>query len=133
MMQVLKSEIMKCQEDGRTIIYLDECMFTTATMVRGAYSHFKHNIEVKESVRNAEAMAVVGGVSEESGFEGFVIKPKSINSQAFIELLEDILSRHGSQTIAIMMDNCRVHHSKLVQAYLKEKEVPCIFNIPYSP
>ena len=31
------------------------------------------------------------------------------------------------------MDNLTVHHSKLVQSFIKEHHIECIFNVPYSP
>ena len=35
--------------------------------------------------------------------------------------------------MALFLDNCRVHHSKMVKQYLEERGVTTIFNIPYSP
>ena len=31
------------------------------------------------------------------------------------------------------MDNLTVHHSRLVQAHMKELDITPIFNVPYSP
>ena len=47
--------------------------------------------------------------------------------------MDKVLARHAPQKVALFLDNCRVHHSKIVQQQLKERGVACIFNIAYSP
>ena len=37
------------------------------------------------------------------------------------------------EAIALFMDNCTVHHSKVVTEYLKVNNIAAIFNVPYSP
>ena len=55
-------------------------MFTTATMLKLAYSAFRTNVSIDECLRNSETIAMLGGVSAENGLEAFIMKPKSINS-----------------------------------------------------
>ena len=47
--------------------------------------------------------------------------------------MEAILAKHDASKVALFLDNCRVHHSKMVKQYLEERGVTTIFNIPYSP
>ena len=79
-MAVLRSEIMQPKAKGKIIIFTDECMFSTATMLKLAYSGFRTNLSIDERLRNSETIAMLGGVSAENGLEAFIMKPKSINS-----------------------------------------------------
>ena len=81
---------------------------------------------------NNEALAVVGGVSAEDGFEGFLVQKNSINSQSFIEFLQILQQKNPETPLAIFMDNASFHHSKLVAAYLKDSVITAIYNHPYS-
>ena len=47
--------------------------------------------------------------------------------------MDKVLARHAPQNVALFLDNCGVHHSKIVQQHLNERGVLCIFNIAYSP
>ncbi len=40
---------------------------------------------------------------------------------------------NAGQRIALFMDNCSVHHSKLVTQFLESNHILRIFNVPYSP
>jgi hypothetical protein len=82
------SEVREVLEQGRRLIFVDEAMFTTASRLTHAYSANKTNITVSEVAVNSVALAVVAGVSAESGLETFLVRPKSINSQSFIAFLE---------------------------------------------
>ncbi len=64
----------------KKLIYVDEAMFTTASRLTHAYSSRGSNISVSESISNMKALAVLAGVSADTGLETYIIKPKSINS-----------------------------------------------------
>lgn len=48
----------------------------------------------------------------------------------FIQLMQGKLRR---RPFAIFWDNCRTHHAIVVKEYLEDAEIPCIFNVAYSP
>jgi hypothetical protein len=48
-------------------------MFTTASKLTHAYSSQRNNIYMNESASNYEALAVVAGISADSGLEVFAI------------------------------------------------------------
>lgn len=58
-------------------------MFTTATLPKEAYAA-KGEVCLNEKLASFPAVAVVAGVSAERGLEGFFIKDRSIDSDAFI-------------------------------------------------
>ena len=69
---------------GKRIIFSDEVVFTTATLLDRAYAPKKHNVHIEEQLASSPAVAVVGGVSAEFGLEGYFIQARSIDSDAFI-------------------------------------------------
>ena len=44
-----------------------------------------------------------------------------------------LLDSSKPSEFAIFLDNCRVHHSKKVDEFLKENKIEVIYNIPYGP
>jgi transposase len=82
---------------------------------------------------SAEPLALLAAVSKEGGLEASVIFEKSVNSQRFIEFLNEIARLHEGSKVSIFMDNLAVHHSKMVQAHMKGLDIKSIFNVPYSP
>ena len=62
-MAMLRSQIKQAQEEVRVVIFTDECMFTTATMLRLAYSGLKTNINIDDKLRQSDTIAMLGGVS----------------------------------------------------------------------
>ena len=69
---------------GKRIIFSDEAVFTTATLLDRAYASKKHNVTIEEKLASSPAVAVVAGVSADFGLEGYYIQAKSIDSDAFI-------------------------------------------------
>ncbi len=80
-----------------------------------------------------QSIAVVAGVSIDCGLDAYLMAPKSINSQKFIEFLEILQQSNPGKKLAIFADNCRVHHSKAVKKYTEQQDIFMIFNLPYSP
>jgi hypothetical protein len=62
-MAMLRSQIKQAQEEGRVVIFTDECMFTTARMLRLAYSGLRTNINIDDKLRQSDTIAMLGGVS----------------------------------------------------------------------
>ena len=50
---------------GKRIIYTDEEMFTTATMLSKAYAGKNQNVHIEDKLASSPALAVVAGVSQE--------------------------------------------------------------------
>jgi hypothetical protein len=89
-------------------------MFTTATRLASAFSNKNQNIVVQERLLTNNALAVVARVSIEKGLEGYLVKEKSINSQSFIQFLDDLRDSNDGYNFVLFLDNCSVHHSKIV-------------------
>ncbi len=133
MFNTMKSEIKMALQLKKKIIYVDESMFTTAQRLSHAYSNKNINIRVNELTANIQALAVVAGVSDKRGVEAYFIKPKSINSNSFIEFLELLLQNNNPLQTVLFMDNCAVHRSRKVTEFCKLLGLQMIFNVPYCP
>ncbi len=92
--------------EGKSVIYIDECMFTTSSRLEYAFSAKISNIIVKDQQMKKNVLAVIRGVSAEGGLEEYLIKPKSIRSESFITFIENLLLAHDPSKIALFMDNC---------------------------
>ncbi len=108
-------------------------MFTTASRMTHAFSSKGMNIVVKEELVTNNALALIGGVSAEKGLEGFLIKAKSIRTDSFLAFVENLLLVHEPSKLALFLDNCSVHHSKLAKELFIKLGIEAIFNVPYSP
>ena len=62
-MAMLRSQIKQAQEEERVVIFTDECMFTTASMLRLAYSGLGTNINIEDKFQQSDTIAMLGGVS----------------------------------------------------------------------
>jgi hypothetical protein len=118
---------------GYKVIYVDEAMFTTATRLTHAYSAQKSNVNIAEVASTVQALAVVAGISSERGLETFYIQQRSINSQSFISFLENLIEINPGTRLTLFLDNCTVHHSKMVASFVKDNGITLVFNVPYSP
>lgn len=70
--------------NGKRIIFSDEAVFSTATLLDRAYAPRKDNVSLEERLVSSPAVAVVAGVSADAGLEGYFIRARSIDSECFI-------------------------------------------------
>ena len=91
---MMQSEVREALNEGRRFFFVDETMFTTATVLTQAHSSRKKNIEIDQSLMNNEALAVVGGISVEGGMEAYLIQKGAINSASFIDFLNILKDKY---------------------------------------
>ncbi|WP_213587797.1 transposase, partial [Paenibacillus sp. J2TS4] len=53
----------------------------------------------------------------------------------FLMFLQKVMSEYPTGKIAMVLDNARIHHAKLLESFLKEQQdrLTLIFLPPYSP
>ena len=56
-----------------------------------------------------------------------------VDAQRFNDFIEYRLKPHLGPNDVIIMDNCRVHHAKIVFEKLQELSIDALFMPPYSP
>lgn len=69
----------------------------------------------------------------ETGMDLFACHKKSINTEKYIDYLNDLRKLHKGKNIAIFCDNLSVHHNWYVKDKLEDLEIPCIYNAAYAP
>ncbi len=75
----------------------------------------------------------MAGVSREKGVEHTATFERSVNSDKFVKFLEQLTSPYKAGEVVLFLDNLSVHHSKIVQQYMKDNQLEALFNVPYSP
>lgn len=56
----------------------------------------------------------------------------SSNALIFKEFLEELFAK-GIENKYLLLDNARIHHSKIVKEYIDQSSNKLVFNVPYSP
>jgi len=106
----MKEEVEKAKEKGKKIIYIDEVVFSPATLMKFAWSGM--NIEVADKRQYVKTYALLAGISEEAGVEGFIIRRKSIKTDDYIDFLNLLKTANNDNQIVIFADNLSVHKTK---------------------
>ena len=84
--------------------------------------------------KSQPCVAVCGAVSEQRGLICSTIRPKSVNQDSFISFLELLRERTpAEQQLVVLLDNCSMHKSKKVAAYLTAANISVLWNVPYAP
>ncbi|MAJ97171.1 MAG: hypothetical protein CMI56_00965 [Parcubacteria group bacterium] len=78
-------------------------------------------------------LALLAGISKESGVEHFQIFEHSVNVDRFLEYLTKLRTANGEAKVAIFMDNLSAHTSDRAKAAMREHGFRMIYNVPYSP
>ena len=73
-------------------MFADEAVFTTATLPSMGYAPRGQNVTIEEKLTSSPALAVVAGVSDVGGLEAFYIQPRSIDADAYIQFLLELVT-----------------------------------------
>lgn len=64
-------------------------------------------------------MTVIGALDDRVGLRHYDIVNQSNNSDTFIEFLSKLIIKLNDQPATLVLDNLGVHHSKKVQAFMR--------------
>ena len=80
-------------------------------------------------------MAVIGAVSIENGVDCYSIYPNSVDKWKYLEFLQKLQRRRRNAKLCCVVDNCRVHHSKIIKNWIREQNgsIVQLHVPPYSP
>ena len=59
-----------------------------------------------------KTQALIAAISEDVGFEHYMIHPKSIAADQFTKFLQELSGRFEGKDFAVFMDNLSVHKTK---------------------
>ena len=76
---------------------------------------------------------MLSGISKERGQEHFRIFPKSVNTEHFIEYLEELRALNGQDKLLVFADQLNVHTCDKSTKKMRELGMRYCFNLTYSP
>ena len=80
-----------------------------------------------------ESLKLIGIINYETG-KVYVEESDEFNAEVFLKFLKKTLELYPTGKIAMILDNSKVHHAKLLQDFLEEnKRLTLVFLPPYSP
>lgn len=123
---------LKAKQEGAEIHWGDETGVRNDCQHGRSYAP-KGRTPVKKSMSKRFSTNMISTVTNQGKVE-FMIYSGTMNSQRFIEFLKQLIKNKNRKTYLIL-DNLKVHHSKLVKQWVEEnKEFIELFFLPsYSP
>ena len=86
----MRRELAKARKDGYRIIYIDECMFTRATLPKTEWTLPKNNMNVDLDMLKEPTLALLHGISKEKGNEHFHVFEKSVDTVKFKQYIDEL-------------------------------------------
>lgn len=72
---------------GSKVVYIDECMFTRASVPKSEWCLRNRNLTISDKKLNEPTLALLAGISFEEGLEYCKIYKKSVNIPKFKDYL----------------------------------------------
>ena len=113
--------------------YIDETMVTRTTVPKAEWTRSKENMTVDQANLNEPTLALLAGISKDSGLEHYQIFEKSVNDDKFKVYLQGVRAANPEKRICLFMDNLGAHTSKKSKKEMSRLGFRWIFNVPYSP
>lgn len=115
--------------EGRTFVSIDETSFGRNGFQVYGYKKKGERLLITKTVSYAPTKTVIAAItSNELLHKECIIG--SCNALTFLNFIKQLnLPRHS----VIIMDNARIHHSKMIKEYCNENDYDILFSPPYSP
>lgn len=110
----LKHQVRSTIEEGRDIVFVDECMFTFSTLPKKAYAAKGMNVDIDPKDGHSETVALLAGIDAVHGMVYYDIFSRSVDQDKFIKFANGLKEHLGDRPAAIFMDNLAVHRCKSV-------------------
>ena len=122
----------KAKQEGAEIQWGDETGVRNNSQHGRSYAP-KGRTPVKKSMSKRFSVNMISSLTNQGRVE-FMIYTGTINADRFIEFLKQLI-KNKNKKIFLILDNLRVHHSKIVKEWVEEnKESIALFFLPsYSP
>ena len=113
------------------IVSIDESHFDNEICSTYGWSlkgqEIRHKLHLKKKVR----YTLICAVTNKKVVHSMIIKG-SANAEIFKQFITDLDNKiNGS--VYLLLDNARIHHSKIVKAYVNNLNHTLLFNAPYCP
>ena len=113
------------------MIYVDELVFTKATVPRCEYASVGNNICINERDFYHRYLAVVAAISIDRGVDAVMIFDQAVNKEMFVDFLHALHKDNKGKVVHVFMDNLQVHRTELVRQQMAQWKMQAIWNVPY--
>ena len=113
------------------MVYVDEVVFTKASIPTLDYAAKYSNQTVDEKDFYSRYLAVVAAVSADRGVDAIMIFNHALDKQNFIEFLKHLRSINEDKKLHCFLDNLKVHKGPEVIEEFERLNIVPIWNVPY--
>ena len=128
MIKQFKNKIKRIQQDD--IICIDETSINTHTSFDYGWSERGTKI-IKVHKKSRMTYTVISAISNKLIIYNEIIKGSS-DAESFKQFIMKVLEKTDKSKY-LLMDNARIHHSKIVKDYIDTTDSQIIYNVPYTP
>jgi len=119
-------------KNGAIVLFEDE-MSAELSARKGYGWTFEKQLVIVAPQGRRDRLNLFGAVSPFSG-EVIQLASKDAKADAFVRFLKKVCAKHSRKKVWLYLDNCRVHHSKKVKAFLRTRKNLVLKRLPaYSP
>lgn len=112
------------------IISIDETSIDTH--IHNIYGWSMRGTKISKIIRKLKKRyTVICAISKAKIIHYKIIKG-SANAQLFKQFVEELVIK-GVKNKYLLMDNAKIHHSKILKKYMDLSENKILYNVPYSP
>ena len=113
------------------IVSIDESHFNNEISAIYGWSLKGEEIRDKLHIKKKVRYSLLCAVSNKKVVHYIVVKG-SVNSEIFKQFIKDLNTKITNNSY-FLLDNARIHHSKIVKEYIEKTTHKLIFNAPYCP
>ncbi|KFZ43696.1 IS630 family transposase [Anoxybacillus sp. KU2-6(11)] len=116
------------------LLYVDETHVRAYQALRTTWAEVGNQKQVPSYGHHAH-VSIFGAVDVQQGDVVFH-RASSANAETFLDFLRLLKKKYADRFIVLVLDNARIHHANMVQAFLQREEGGAfhfIFLPPYSP
>ena len=129
----LLAELELAENEGQTVVFLDEINFTKLSLARTEWSAKNSNLSVDQKEMYQGYRSVIATMTAERGMGLCLIHMKAVDANDFVAFLRKLRAKLGRRHIALFMDQLPVHKSRDVQPTYSRLDITPVYNVGYSP
>lgn len=115
-------------EDKNNIISIDESNFQLNMIQDNGWQFKGKKIFKNTYVKQRNNVSLLMAINKNKVVD-YIIKPNAIKATDYLEFIKKI----NKDENIYLMDNARIHHSKIFKSYIKTQKSQVIYNVPYNP
>lgn len=125
--KILKERI-NAVEDKNNIISIDESHFHINMQQTHSWSKSGDKIYKGTYNKRKDGISLIMAINKQQVI-GYKVINGSVDRNIFKEFIESIYKKE----YVYLMDNARIHHAKVLKAFIEDKKSQIIYNVAYNP